>query len=203
MLSVSVPCPALPDSGAAGNLPNTGVPVAVVLGLAALLVAVGMGVLLLARGRRGRTVLLIGVLAAGVLVAGPAGRAHADPACPPPSPASVALRVVVEQTSVNDGLAPGVPATVIAGVVRNQSNVDVYVTAVTVTIGSVSTAADATPGTCSPVDYRIQAARMPVGALLHPGGRAAFRGATIGFLDRPVNQDTCRGAVVHLKYVSS
>ena len=44
---------------------------------------------------------------------------------------------------------------------------------------------------------------MPVGHLLSAGESAAFGGATIGFQNRLVNQDACKGAVVSLSYRSS
>ena len=197
---MSVPCPAPADTATVGALPNTGFPLLAVLAVALLLSAAGVGVLLLARRTRGGTLMVAGLLLAGSLLTLPAGRAHADPVCGPPAP--VVLQVVVEQTSVNAGLAPGIPPSLITGVVSNRSNVDTYITAVTVAIGSVSKASGA-PGSCAPVDFQLSATRMPVGVVLHPGAEAAFGGATIGFVDRPVNQDACRGAVVHLKYVSS
>ena len=44
---------------------------------------------------------------------------------------------------------------------------------------------------------------MPVGVVLHPGAEVAFGAAPSGSSTGAVNQDACRGAVVHLKYVSS
>ncbi len=196
---MTVPCPPLPNTGSAGGLPNTGFPLLTVLVVGAALVAAGLTILLsLRQGHRGSAVLIGALLISSVAVI-KAEPARADTVCPPPP----ALSVRVVQTSINEGLAPGLPPSLIVGEVQNESAVDVYVTEVSVSIGAIAKAPGAAPGSCDLVDYRLTSTQMPVGALLRPGGRAPFRGALIGFVDRPVNQDACRGAVLTLKYVST
>ena len=194
---MTVPCP-LPNTGSAGGLPNTGFPLLTIIVVGTALVAAGLTVLLaLRRGHRGSAV-LIGALLLSAIAVMKAEPARADPACPPPT-----LSVRVVQTSINSGLAPGLPPSVIAGEVLNESSVDVYVTEVSVSIDAIAKAPGAASGSCDLTDYQLVSTRMPVGVLVHPGGSAPFRGALIGFVDRPVNQDACQGAVLTLKYVST
>ncbi len=193
------PCPPPANTGVAGGLPNTGYPLLAIIAVGAVLVVAGVVVVfLLRRGRPGSALLIGALLLLSILSLQPAP-AQADPACPPAQP----IRVAIIQTSVNSDLAPGSPPSLITGEVRNVSSVDVYVTQVSVTIEAITKAAGAAPGTCDLADYRLNATHMPVGVLLHPGDQAPFRGAMIGFVDRPVNQDACQGAVLTLKYVST
>lgn len=59
-------------------------------------------------------------------------------------------------------------------------------------------ARNAAAGPCGPSDYRLTATRMPVDAVLEPRQKAPFTGARIGFYDKSVNQDACKGATVAL-----
>lgn len=204
-------------------LPVTGIPLAGILGLAVVLV-VGGALLVIAsrRGRRARTAALTMalVLLPAPLVVGQPTPASANVLCPPtsgtsptPPPPSTSAnpsggptgtaRVVVVQTSVNAGMAPGVRPTPLFGEVRNTSGETVYVTDVVVRVTDVTKAPRAAAGPCGPSDYRVTGDRMPVGAVLTPGQKVTFAGARIGFFNKSVNQDACKGAIVALGYTSS
>lgn len=108
--------------------------------------------------------------------------------------------LVVTQTSTMVGLAPGVAPRPITGRVVNVSDERTDITDVEVEIAAVSPAAGAAVGPCDASDYQISSTRMPVGRVLGPEGSTSFRGASIGFSDKPSNQDACQGATVHLHY---
>jgi hypothetical protein len=60
------------------------------------------------------------------------------------------------------------------------------------------------PGACDAGDYTLSNAVMAVNTDLAGGASADFGGATLGFIDKPTeNQDGCKGAVVHLAYDAS
>lgn len=202
-------------------LPVTGAPVTGILAVA--VTAVLFGALLLFAGRRGRrprsAALWTGliVLPAVLLIPQPQP-ATAAVLCPPgyrpsaplptPTPSrpdapTGTARVTVVQTSVNTGMAPGVAPTPLFGEVRNTSRETVYVTDVVVRVTGVTKAPGAAAGPCGPSDYRITGDRMPVGAVLTLGQKVRFTGARIAFVNKSVNQDACRGAVVALGYTSS
>jgi hypothetical protein len=117
--------------------------------------------------------------------------------------ASGASQVTITQTAAPTDLAPGMPASSIAGTVQNPANHAMYVHRVTVTISSVTLAPNA-PGACDAGDYTLSNAVMAVNTDLAGGASADFGGATLGFNDKPTeNQDGCKGAVVHLAYDAS
>lgn len=120
----------------------------------------------------------------------------------PTSPTGT-VRVTVVQTSVNTEMAPGVAPTTLVGEVTNPSRETVYVTDVVVAVTAVTKARNAVSGPCGPSDYRLTGRRMPVDAVLEPGRKATFFGARIGFVNKSVNQDACKGATVSLGYTSS
>lgn len=203
-----VVCPSLPATGLSPRTPLT---VAV-----ALVIAGGLVVWVSRRGPRSAAViaLLLLVCAAFVLpFSTTAAMAAADDLCASPSapaapPASSGAaegvaRVVVEQTSINDRLAPGVVPSRLAGQITNPSAQTVHVTAVTVSILNVTKSPTAPAGACSSSDYVIIGDWMPVDAVLAPGQSVGFDGALIGFVDKSVNQDACKGATVSLRYDSS
>lgn len=64
----------------------------------------------------------------------------------------------------------------------------------------VTPAENTAPGTCDITDYLVLQNSMPVGSMLHPGDSLSFAGASLGFNDKPGNQDACEGATVHLRY---
>lgn len=198
------------------DLAATGSPLLGALGLAVVLMALGLALLILARRSPRAAVAIVVLLALPVAVLGiGSDTAHAQgtnsteclpssPTAPNPSPqVSGTAQVVVVQTSTNEGLAPGVAASTLTGQVRNKSTETVYVNDVTVTITGVTKAPEAVAGSCNASDYEIIGARMAVGAVVAPRDDVAFSGASIGFVDKPVNQDACKGATVSLGYLST
>jgi hypothetical protein len=79
-----------------------------------------------------------------------------------------------------------------------------HIDVVTVEITSVTSAPGIPAAACDATDYRLQHTTMAVDRTLGPdGGSAAFSGASIGFADKPVNQDACQHATVHLRYTAN
>lgn len=195
-------------------LASTGSPLAVQVSLGGVLLTIGVAVVLLARGPRGRaTTVVVLLLLIGGLSAGITGSSTAQAAAPDCAPSTVpssagpsftgddSLQIV--QTSTMTGLAPGLAPAAITGTVTNISPNSTVVTTVTVSISAVTRAAGAAVGTCDASDYVLLGVDMPVGQLLAPGESATFAGARIGFNTTTVNQDSCKNALVSLRYVSS
>lgn len=113
--------------------------------------------------------------------------------------------VTIEQTTTITNLAPGVAPQTLSGTFTNPNTGPVYITSVTVSIGSVTKAAGAPAGTCDATDYTIAGATMPVGAEIPSGtAQGAWTGATIAFNNKATtNQDACKGATVNLTYAAS
>lgn len=201
------------------DLAATGSPLLGALGLAFVLVVLGLILLFVAR-RSPRTALAvivllslpIAMLATGSVAAqaqtssdcGPTSTSSSPPANGAPQQPEVSgtAQVVVVQTSANDGLAPGVAPSTLTGLVTNSSTRTVYVTEVIVVITAVTKAPQAVAGLCDASDYLIVGAAMPVAAVLPSGAQVSFSGAAIGFFNKPVNQDACKGATVSLGYTS-
>jgi hypothetical protein len=112
--------------------------------------------------------------------------------------------LTVTQTSTMEGLAPGIAPVPITGYVVNNGPDSTHIDVVTVEITSVTTAAGMPAAACDATDYRLLHTTMAVDRTLDPdGGSAAFSGASIGFADKPVNQDACQRATVHLRYTAN
>jgi hypothetical protein len=190
------------------DLAGTGVPVASILIVATTFLVLGLVLVLASRSgpsRSTRVVILIVVLG-GVLAATLAGwsSALAAPAsCTPDWGSGLNTDVTITQTLPITGLAPGVAPAVITGVITNHGLHDSYVKAITVSIGAVTKAPTAAGGPCSAGDYVLLDPTMPVGVLLTSGASATFKGASITFQNRSVNQDACKAATVTLRYVTS
>ncbi|WP_375386417.1 hypothetical protein [uncultured Microbacterium sp.] len=182
------------------------------------LVLLGLGaVLLVGRGHRakaGRTLILVILFAA--VVAGTGGTVAAQAAsgsaveaaqaCPPDQQggggdADGGLTII--QTSVNTGIKPGAAPTMLAGEITNHGTTSTFVAEVTVSIDSVTKAPDAVEGQCDAADYVLTYASMPVARTLDPEGSVQFSGAQLSLSDTAANQDACKYATVHLRYVSS
>lgn len=187
------------------TLPDTGAPAALLLAGIGVVCLVA-GALLLMRVRReraGPVVMLALLLMAAVyatLSGGPAQATSADCETYDPGGQS-SLRIT--QTSVLAGLRPDATPLTITGRVTNDSDDDTYITAVSVTMTSVTKAPDAAAGTCDVSDYVLTGTRMPVGEPLAPHESLAFSGATIGFSNKTVNQDACKSATIRLRYFSA
>ena len=80
------------------------------------------------------------------------------------------------------------------------SSDEAHVSAVAVQITSVSDAAGDPIDGCGASDYVLLGVVMPVERTIEPGGSATFGGGAIGFADKPINQDACMLATVHLLY---
>lgn len=186
------------------ELSGTGLPVLPFLLPAVVVLIVGMLLLAGTRRRRNRlgAVVLVILLGAGVSVALPASSAQAAAAdCEGPPPAQGAGNsLTITQTSTMSGLGPGVPAAAITGLVVNNSAESTFVEAITVSIVSVVPLPDASAGTCTASDYVLLEPRMRIASVLGPGASMPFSGASIGFSDKPTDQDRCQGATVLLLY---
>ena len=184
-----------------GTLPDTGAPPTLVLaGVALVCLVVGATLVTLARRERAGPAVLLGLvlLAAGYATATVAPAEAASRGCKTYGPDSLHIT----QTSVLTGLAPEVAPLTITGRVTNHSDDDTYITAVSVSMTSVTKAANAAAGACEVSDYTLTDARMPVGRALGPHESLTFSGATIGFKNKAVNQDACKHAVIRLHYYS-
>ena len=184
------------------ELAATGLDLATVLIAGAIILGVGLLLIVVVHTRRGaRTALLVAVaLVAGIawapLDAQPVQAARVS--CSADAPDSLTLA----QTSVMEGLAPNTSAAPIAGRVTNVSADDTFITDVTVSIIGVVKAAGAVAGTCDASDYVIVEPVMDVNEALAGGASTTFAGASIGFVDKPSNQDACQGAAVRLLYTT-
>jgi hypothetical protein len=108
--------------------------------------------------------------------------------------------VTVVQTSVLDPMYPGDSPQTISGNFDNGNSGPVFISTVTVSISSVQKATGAPAGTCDATDFALANATMTVGAEIPVGVGGAWSGATIQFVNKPVNQDACKGATVNLGY---
>lgn len=193
-----------------GELATTGSGLVAPLILAAACLVVGVVALFVARTRRSRTAAagVFVVLLSGGLTSGMADTSSARAAAPDcsaaPSP-SAGNSLTITQTSTMSQLAPALAPAAITGLVVNTGSDSTYITAIAVSIVSVtkSPGAGAGAGICDASDYVLRDVTMPVDRMLEPGGSATFDGASIGFRDKSINQDACQGAAIGLRYVSS
>jgi len=183
-------------------LPRTGpddLGLLLIIALACLVL--GAALVVMARRRRRAPATLVGVLLVGaaVLLGAGAARPAAAADC---VAADNSLTVI--QTSTLQDLAPGVAPVPITGRVVNNGPDSAYIDVVTVEITSVTTAPGTPAAACDASDYLLLDPTMPVDRTLGPdGGSASFSGASIGFADKPVNQDACQRATVHLRYTAN
>jgi LPXTG-motif cell wall-anchored protein len=192
-----VTCTSLPDTGgvAAGWL---------IAGVAFIV----LGFVLLRRSRPRHSsrvaMIVLVVIAAGCVVAQPStGQALAGCEGHDESSSGAGPEgLVIEQSSVIDGLEPLGAPIAINGTVTNVSDDSTYVTQVTVSIATVVKAPGAPAGRCSAYDYVLRGTPMRVDLALPARSSVPFAGAALGFNNRSVNQDACKGATVHLHYVS-
>jgi hypothetical protein len=183
---------------------STGLPVFALLSLAGIFLLAGLLSLVLARSPRGRLAIVAVVL---MLVSGGVasalGGARSVRAATPACSAAATSALLISQSSILTGLAPGVAPVVITGVIVNNSSHRVTITRVTVSITSVTAMPTAARGRCDASDYVLLRPTMSVDRILAPGGSVRFGGAAIGFRDEAVNQDACQRARVALRYASS
>lgn len=211
----SSPVLGLPDEQAredpmnCGPLGVTGLDGLAMLVAAVLAACLIIGGVILVRTRRrplgvgagtAMALMLVAALSLGTLGASPAVAADCPPSTPSPSPTD-ALRI--DQTSTIFGMRPGVAPAPIEGTITNRTGEELFVTDVVVSISGVTLSPDAAPGTCTADDYVLLDSTMPVNQMVPPFGSVNFSGASIGFVDQPWNQDACKGATVHLAYVTT
>jgi len=105
--------------------------------------------------------------------------------------------IVVNQTSVVHGLAPGQPAEQLEGTFNNPNPAPVYVRWVTAAVTETDR-----PG-CSADDFVIAGSPAPVEAQITPGlHQGSWSGLTIRLRDRPANQDACKNTHVTIEYTA-
>jgi LPXTG-motif cell wall-anchored protein len=195
-------------------LPRTGPDdLGLILIIALACLVVGAAFVVLARRRRRAPATLAAVLLVGAaLLLGPGAATPAQavdcvtvegsPSTDDAPGADNSLTVV--QTSTMAGLAPGIAPVPITGRVVNNGPDSTHIDVVTVEITSVSTAPGTPAADCDASDYVLLDTTMAVDRTLGPdGGSAAFSGASIGFANKPVNQDACQRATVHLLYTAN
>lgn len=103
--------------------------------------------------------------------------------------------IVVNQTTVVTGLAPGKPAADLRGTFDVPGADPVYIDSVTASVAGTTR-----PG-CSPEDFVIQGSPAKVGTRVDAGrGKGSWAGITIRLENRAVNQDACKNARVLISY---
>jgi hypothetical protein len=187
-----------------GNLPDTGGPAAWLLLATAACLIIGCLLVSRRRGHRAQSfaVILVLMMGAGLAGAAPSPSRAATNSCGSYGPGTN-HDLKITQTSVITDLGPGREPMLIRGLVTNPSHDSTYVTDVTVSITSVSRTIGAPAGPCVPADYVLTHARMVVEQPLAALAGVTFAGARLGFRSTSNNQDACKGAVVHLHYVST
>lgn len=115
---------------------------------------------------------------------------------------SGASNLTIAQTSILSNMYPGDSAQTISGTVKNNAANSAYVSKVTVSIASVTQAANAT-GSCDATDYTLASPEMTVAKDIASGATENFSGATIKFNNKASAQDGCKGATVNLAYASN
>ncbi len=196
------------NCGPLGTTGLDGIPLLVAAILAVCLIVVG--VILVRSRRRERaaggvvavTLLIVATLCAGTLSASPAVAADCPTSTSTPTPTPTDA-MTINQTSVVFGLAPDVAPVSINGIVTNNTDQEIFVTDVVVSIVGVTLSPGAAPGTCTAADYVLINPQMPVNQMLAAFGTLAFSGASIGFVNQPWNQDACQNATVELLYVTT
>jgi hypothetical protein len=183
------------------TLPDTGGPTLVLAVVAVVCLAAGTTLVMYARRERVGPIVMLAflIIAAGCTTMSAAPAQATTPGCETYGHNSLSIT----QTSVLAGLRPGAEPLEITGTVTNDSDDDTYITAVSVTMTSVSKAPHAAAGTCDVSDYALTGSRMPVDEALGPHESLSFTGATLGFSNKSVNQDACKGATIRLRYHSA
>ena len=105
--------------------------------------------------------------------------------------------VKVVQVGGITGLVPGGAAQSVGFKINNPATTPQYVTAVTVSIDSVSNAA------CTVDNFDLAQTTVPVGKDLASGDSATFTGPTIALKDLSTNQDVCKNVTVNLAFTAS
>ena len=171
----------------------------VVLAIGLLVAGATLVLVIRRRDRTMTAVLMVAVIIGAAIAVSPSTAAHAARSgCASPD-----NTLTVIQTSIMEGLGPGIAPSPIAGSVTNNGQDSTYITEVRVEIISVTRMPDALPGTCDASDYTLLAPLMPVGRTVASGESTTFTGASIGFADKSANQDVCKNAVIHLLYTAN
>jgi hypothetical protein len=186
------------------NLAYTGASVLVIAAAGGAFLLLGLLVLVLVRARR-RRLALTGFVVLIALFAGmiessqsPAAQAATSSGCST-SNQTGQNALTLTQTSVIGRLAPGIQPVAITGTIANIGTDNAFISAVIVSIAAVTTTARS-GGSCEASDFVLRNPGMPVGRNLGADATTSFAGASIGFNDRSVNQDACKGSTIHLHY---
>lgn len=173
----------------------------VVIGIALFAV----GIVLCATGRAGddgrpgvvNRVLLGAAIACAIVLVAPSQPAQAasDASCRQSGDS-----VQVTQTSVIEGLAPGAPARPVTGSIANTSADPIHVTAVEVSIISITPRTGRHGPPCDDEDFVLDTPNMFVDRTVPSGGSVPFDGATLGFAPGRVDQDSCQNVTILLLY---
>jgi hypothetical protein len=108
-------------------------------------------------------------------------------------------QLTVNQTVFPTGLVPGGPEGEAKGNFINLNTSGVHVNAVKATIDSVTPGPG--PNPCTAADFKLTDDTAEVGAVVPPGSPSgSWAGIKIKMLETGVNQDSCKGATVILKY---
>lgn len=124
---------------------------------------------------------------------------------------TISTGITVNQTSTIAGLYPGGPAQTLSGDFSNSNSSAAYVTSVTASLASVDpgpVTVDAGHPVCTTADFDLQNATTAVGqdiassTLLAPSS-GSWSGPTVALKDTAANQDSCKGATLHINYTSN
>jgi hypothetical protein len=113
--------------------------------------------------------------------------------------------IIVNQTSVVSGIAPGSGTHALSGNFDNPNDGSVFVTSVSISIGTIVDALGDPIVGCEADDYVIAGSPVSVNANVPAGdGVGSWSGATIAFVNEVAeNQDGCKNATVNLVYTSN
>ena len=185
-----------------GQLAYTGadLPIAAVIVIAAVVVALGIVLLISSRGRK-RATAVVGMLLilTGVLATNAPFPSGVQAAGPSSSCVGSTNSISVTQTSVIAGMGPGSAAAPVTGFVTNRGSTPVALDRISVIVSGISTSRGISEA-CRATDFSITGKWMPITATLAPGESVPFAGAFIRLLDRNNNQDTCKNAALHLGF---
>ena len=112
--------------------------------------------------------------------------------------------IVVNQTSILTGIAPGVAPQNLSGTFTNSGSVTVHVTTVSVVVSGTDKPTGTNNTGCTPADFKIAGTSTVTTADVLPNSTGgAWGGLTIEFNNTAANQDSCKDSIVRLTYTAS